>query len=603
MAPPNEGAAEVPAALDSQKQGQVEQARAIFIQLVKGFKNIALHRHNPARFPEHLDRAFQLLIAYLELYPMLAVKVEATSFSLYGQPLLPSGTDESLAYRFHRDGIRHLIFRQGIDSSELVRFALIATTNFEDPAHRGEDILGALWNAELEHVEHLVVEGFSFGELSEEDVNVEVDKIVGYLYQRLRSKSDDFLRFARLSTDDLNLKMEAIDQLRGAVIQGEPVTEKQVQAIQAELADDEGPRLLPKLVAVIFTTLEDEIEADVSSFQQVLSQLIDAMLIREDFSSINQVLVKLRTRERVEAKAATSRELRSFVVGKMAEPERLRRLIDVLRAGPPKQPQEIQRYLLALDNRALIPLLEGLESLEVTESRQLVCDALIVLGAETPEPFVARLGNGRSSLVRDMLYILERIEVPDRVKLFEGALRNPNIAVRLEALAVIALGKTEGNRALILQALKDAHPEVRVHAARALVKFNPERGFADLEKLVLDREFRKRPLDEREALFAALGGSQQPGVLTLCAQFLQRKGRLFKRRRATEDKLVAIAALSECPSIATYKLLQAESAYPSNAPEVATAARRAMGRVRKELFGDAPQAPEQAAASEAPPKE
>ena len=204
-----------------------------------------------------------------------------------------------------------------------------------------------------------------------------------------------------------------------------------------------------------------------------------------------------------------------------------------------------------------------------------------------PEPFVARLGSEHSAMVRDMLYILDRLDVPDKAKLFEGALKNPNIAVRLEALAVIGKGRTESNRALLTKALSDDHPQMRVSAARALVRFDPERGFQDLQRLMKAPDFQKREPEERTAIYGALGASEQPGALAIFQQLLQQKSGLFKKKGVVEDKLLAIAGLAECASIASYKLLQGESENEHNDAEVLTAARKAMFKIKKQLFGDA----------------
>ena len=570
--------------LDATKQAQVDAARAVFQQLMKGFKNIALYRHNTARYGEYLEKAYQAMCGYLDTYQALAVKVEAEAFTLHKQALLPPESDERLPYRFYKDGIRHLIFRPGLEAEEFQKFALIAMTNFDEPEHRGEDILSYLWAASLEHIEHLVVEGFAFADLSEEEVQVEVDKIVSYLYHRLRSNSEDFLRFARISADDLNLKMEAVDQVRGVVIQGQPVTERLAQIIQHDLQEDEGPRLLPKLVSVIFSLLDED--PNPLAFQDVFTQLLDAMLLQEDFATVNQLIVKLRALERIDARAEVATQLKEFVLGKMGEPERLNRIIEILRAGPTRKGADIQRYLAALDSQAVIPLLEGLDTVELQDNRQVICDALAVLGAATPEPFVARLSSDRSALVRDMLYVIDKLDVPDKARLFENALKNPNLAVRLEALAVIGKGRTESNRALLVIALGDGHPQMRAAAARALVRFDPERGFQDLQRLIKAPDFAKRDEAERHALYGALGSSEQPAAISLFAQLLQQKHGLFQKKKVAEDKLLAIAGLGECASIASYKLLQAESDNEGNEPEVLTAARKAMFKVKKQLFGD-----------------
>ncbi len=577
-------AVEEEAELDPQKQAQVDSACAFFQQVQKAFKNIALYRHNTGRYHEYLEHAYAALCGHLDTYQLLAVRVEAEGFSLYRRQLLPPDSDQRMPYRFYADGIRQLGFRPGITEEEFQKFVLIALTNFDDPAHRGETILSLFWEAGFEHIEHLVVEGFSVADMSEDEVQVEVDKIVAYLNQRLRSNSEDFLRFARVSADDLNLKMEAVDQARGVLIQGQPVTEKLAQTIQADLQEDEGTRLLPKLVGVIFSLLEEE--PNPLGFQDTFTQLLDAMLLQEDFGTVNQILVKLRALERKGDRAEVAEQLRSFFLEKMGEPERLNRIVETLRAGVIRQPQELQRYLSSLSSEAVIALLEGLDTIEIPQNRQLLCDALAVLGAQTPEPFVSRLGSDRSQLVRDMLYVLDKLDVPDKAKLFEGALHNPNLAVRLEALSVIGKGRTEANRSLLVQALADRQPQMRTAAARALVRFDPDRALLDLQRLIRAPDFGKRPLEEQRALYGALGATGQQGARALFSNLLQQKGGLLKKKKVADDKLLAIAGLSECVSIASYKLLQGEVEKKENDAEVLSAARKAMYQIKKQLFGD-----------------
>src|SRR4030095_5603242 len=100
--------------------------------------------------------------------------------------------DTPLPYKFYRDGIRQLIFRPGLRLDELVAFTLIALS---EPDRGAEDVLAQLWRAGMEHLEYVMVEGFKMDEVSEQEVEVEVDKVVGYLYSRLKTGSDDYLRF------------------------------------------------------------------------------------------------------------------------------------------------------------------------------------------------------------------------------------------------------------------------------------------------------------------------------------------------------------------------------------------------------------------------
>ena len=128
------------------------------------------------------------------------VKIDMTNMTLFKQDLF---TEENpLSYKFFKDGIRTLVFHPDITVEELVQFTMIALS---DPDRGAEDLNAQLWKAQIKHIEYIMVEGFRMDEFSEEEVQVEVDKIVDFLQQRLRSNSNDYLRFARVTEQDLEM--------------------------------------------------------------------------------------------------------------------------------------------------------------------------------------------------------------------------------------------------------------------------------------------------------------------------------------------------------------------------------------------------------------
>lgn len=568
-----------------ENRGKLELAKEFAFHLAKGIKNIGIYKHNTAKYGEFVQKAYEAVGKFTDKYGPLSIRVEAQCFSMFKQPIfeVAEGGD-NLPYKFYRDGIRHLIFRPELTDREFLAFVLVALS---DP-NRGEDVLAQLWKASFEHIEYVVVEGFAVGDQNEEEVAVEVDKIVGYLYSRLRSSSDDYLRFARLSAEDLDMKLEGVDQLRGAVVAGETADLKLVKKLQDELREDEETRLFPKLTAAIFKVIEEGGLADSAVIEEVLLQLLDAMLLQEDFATINGLLVRLRAMERDPARAGLAESLRSSLQARMAEEQRLRRIGEILGGGRPKQPQEIFRYLSALDSHTVVVLLDILEGLEIPANRQLLCDALAALGKADPEPFVHRLRSEKSQLVRDMIYVIDKCDFPDKMQYFGETLKNPNLAVRLEVLAILSRSKSEQCRRFITTALEDPNPQMRIQAAKVLPNLSADKAVADLMRLVKSPQFDKREPKEKEAVYAALGSTQQPGALAHFAQLLGQKG-LLRRQKIKEDKLLAIAGLGAMPSIPAYKALQAVAEDKANEAEVLSAARRNLFAMKKQLFGDQPE--------------
>ena len=579
-APAGEDAPIDPLSIPENKE-KFELAKEFAFHLAKGIKNISIYKHNVTKYGEYVQKSYDAVAKFTETHGPLSMKVEAQCFSMFKQPIFETTDGDNLPYKFYQDGIRQLIFRPGITAEEFLKFVLIGLS---DP-RRGEDVLAQLWKASLENVEYIVVEGFSVGEMDNDEVAVEVDKIVGYLYSRLRSKSEDTMSFARVAAEDLEMKLDSVDQIRGAVVSGVTADEKMVKKIQDDILEDEGPRLFPKLTTAIFQVIDEGGITDKDSIKDVFLQLLDAMLLQEDFATINSLIVKFRSMERDPQKAGLAAELRTFFQSKMGEEQRLRRIGEILASTKQKNPQDVFRYLYSLDDFVVPVLLDLLETIEIAENRQVVCDALASLGKSTPEPFVNRLQSEKSQTVRDMIYIIDKCDFPDKMRFFGETLKNPNLAVRLEVLAILSKSKTEQCRKFVVAALTDSNAQMRIQAAKVLPNLQPEKAMQDILRVVKTPEFEKRDQKEKEAVFQALGSTNQPGALAHFQAMISQKS-LLRRTKIREDKILAISGMSAMPSIPCYKLLQTMVEDKGNDQEVLIAARKALFNVKKVLFGN-----------------
>lgn len=571
---------------DPVNKEKVELARDFAFHLLKGVKQIGMYRHNESKFPEFLQQSVNALNKYTETHGPLGVKVEGQNFYLLNQNLFSE--DTPLAYKFFRDGIRNLIFRPEMPIEELVSFTMIALS---EPERGADDILAQLWKSSLEHVEYVVVEGFKMDEYSEEEVQVEVDQVVGYLYARLKTESNDFLRFARVSTEDLDVKLEGVDQIRGAVIGGLTATDDLKARIQREVEEEENARLFPKLVSAVFQVVEGGVD-DPMLLEDMFIQLLDALIMQEDFATINQIVLKLKAMEQRSLNNEGISRLRQSLITRMGEEQRLTRLGEILKATKPKNINDFVRYLQALETDAIPGLLTVLETIEIPENRILLCDVLAGFAREMPDPFVARLESERPQTVRDMVYVLEKCKHPDRLKMFQRVLLNPNLAVRLEVMSIVARGRTGENRKLIESAMHDANPQVRMLAYRLLPEFDREKAYSDLARVTREPGFEKRTAEERTALYSAIGSTGVPNAFTMLKLLIDTKPSLLNRSKVLEDKLLAVHALQAACSVQSYKMLAAVTEDRSQPVEVLTAARRSMYAVKKALFGEG-QAPEE----------
>jgi hypothetical protein len=434
------------------------------------------------------------------------------------------------------------------------------------------------------HVEYIMVEGFRMDEFSEEEVQVEVDKVVDVLQRRLRTHSEDYLRFARVSEEDLEMKLDNIDQMRGLVITGITSDATLKAKLQKDVHEEENQRLFPKLISAVFQVVESGVD-DAELLTDMFTQLLDAMLIQEDFAIINQVVLKLRAMEQRQGHdSAVGRLLRGFTA-KMGEEQRLNRVGDVLKVKL-KSPQDISRYLATLAPDTVMLLLDVLESVELAENRALISDTLLSHAKANPDPFVNRLtGSDKPQVQRDMVSILDRTNHPDKLKFFASLLRSKNLALRLDVMGIIARGRSGEARKMISSMMEDETMQVRIQAARVLPEFDREKAFIDLMKLVKEPTFEKRSPEERQAFYGAIGATGMPGAVNYFTELLQVKSGLFNKQKIIDDKLLAIAGLGGASTIQTAKLLSDIVDDKTQPPEVTQIARRYLARVRKALFG------------------
>lgn len=565
---------------DPDKRKQVEAAKNVVFQLLKGIKTIGMYRHAEEKFPEFLHNAWQNLEAYTQAWGPLAMRVDINNFILHKQELFSE--ESPIPYKFFREGFRQLIFRPGITPQELVSFTMIALS---DPERGADDLNAQFWRAQIPSFEYIMSEGFKMDEAGEEEVEVEVDKVVDYLQRRLRTNSDDYLRFARVSADDLDAKLDGVDQMRGVVIGGVTADADLKAKLQREIGEEEGQRLFPKLISAVFQVVEAGID-DAALLEDMFVQLLDAMLLQEDFPAITQVFLKLKAMAQRGGEGSPISRLYLTFAAKMGEEQRLSRVGDILRSSKPKSPQDVVRYLTAIDAASVPVLLAVLETIELPENRQMILDAVIPHAKEIPDPFVNRLRSDKPQTVRDMVYVLDRANHPEKIKFFGQVLASPNLALRLEVINIVAKGRTGESRKLIAQCLEDSNQQVRLTAMRVLPEFDRDKAYVDLMKLIKDESFQKRDAVERQALYSALGSTGLPGAMSYFQQVLETKSGLFNKAKIDADKLLSLHGLAGAGSIQALKFLQTVAEDKGSSSEVASTARVLAFKLKKQLFGE-----------------
>jgi hypothetical protein len=566
---------------DADVARKLEHARDVFVHLLRAVKQIALYRHNRALWTAFAERSHQQLTTWIQKHGPFVVRVEAQNFTMLEAALLLENSD--LPYQFFRDGIRQLVFRQGVTLDEVLEFALIATKNYDVPENRGEDVVQDLWKASFAHIEYMAVEGFQIEGASEEQVEVEIEQVIAYLSERLRTSIGENLPFFRVSAEDLDLDLEKAGEVITTDVDEQAVTAALKERVREELRRDDQ-RLVSRLADAVFGVLADGGLQDLHHRQELFARLLDAALLQEDFGTAVKILWRLRTVDAGVEWARDMVKLREFYHQQMQAVERLERIGVILDTSRPAEPQDVVRYLTSLSAAAVEPLLDVLERVSIVENRRLITEALAQISPGDEQPFVRRLEGKGSRYVHDLLHVIELLDLPSKYATYGRLLRHENPLVRLEALAVISRNRTEHGRRYVAAGMSDAFPAVRVEAARLLVAFDPRSAARDIQRAIESPEFDRRSFEERRSFHESLGNTLIPDAQTFLEHRLGQRS-LFGRSRAREDKLLAVAGLGAFGSIAAYRRLQDELDQETDG-DVQAALRRTLQDMRRRLFGE-----------------
>jgi hypothetical protein len=557
--------------------------------LLKGIKNIGIYKHAESRYAEYLEPAYSALTAFLAANEVLPLKLTPYTLEFKKHVVYEDQDKENLTYKFYKDGLRYILFRTGIPPEEMLKFVLLAMGKVSEAQLFQEDMVTRLWKENFMFIEHIVVEGFGFGDMSEEDVEIEVEKIIGYLRKQLAANSEDITRFARLSAEDLELELEDVDQVRGGIVSGRTATLQDKSTVQEELFHEEKKRLFAKMVLILFQTLELECDAaDYDMMLEAFTQVLDTLLVSEDVRgsvALRHRFDNIATKALPADRLAMVRRLGEAFKKRMAEQQRLDSVGQYLMLNKDLNEEAVKAYFSVCTEEELIPLVDMLSGMERQEGRRILIDVLADIGKKHCEVFARRLDHNSSNVVKDMLAIILKIAPDNKIQLIAKTLEHPNVMIRLEGLKTLAKSNDDVALRYIEKAAADNDLQMRLGAYRALAVRSPNRAGPALVKLMQADDYLGKDSRERIAIATALGETRTQLALDYFNTIFEKKGGLFTAGKSNDLKMMAVVGLQAHHSVAAFKVLAREVQNRGNSKEVLQAVHKAATRLKTELQG------------------
>jgi hypothetical protein len=496
----------------------------------------ALHRaYRTVRFypPDHAvaTRSLQLLQeafdrALAGRAPVELVVGESELFHEDEPVYTQNDLRESMAFVMFRDGIRTITFFPGLEYGEavgLVRSLSLAL----DVDKSDQDLATILWEQDSPHIDCQVVDPLLEGEVD----SVETP---GALAAKVGSRLDR----ARTADWQLQFEPEEVRSTRVMAVAGTLLRQEDFAAIEGAMATEND--VLHEFIVVLGELLVSaHSDAQLAVASKAMSDLLISLLELGDVTSLNDGVAGLR--DLIDA-APEKRALFEPILDQLTQTGKLRYLVEGLDGPRPAKREDVEAFLLLLGPGAYPAMVELLVEAEGRTSRKCLLNVMQTVGAVPLELVAPRLSDPRWYVARNMVCLLDPTRDPSALVYLERSLGHSDERVRREAARAIAGAEGPGTTRLLLKALDDPSPSVRVLALHRLTSIGGPDVAARLLATIKGRDFGVTWGNDMELFFDAMGAIGNDRAVPALNELWETRSR-FRAAKNLELRLGALRAL------------------------------------------------------------
>lgn len=536
----------------------------IFHNIVKSIKTISIYKHNKDRFSEFIEPAYRLLERFLKQHDSLTIKVEPYSFKFLNATVYEN-TDKysNISYRFFKDGVRRITFRQGLSLNEFLQFVLIVS-GLSQVSKQTEDTVSQLWLANLENIELTVIEGgisFSDSDGNENtEEKVEVDTIVNFLERKLSSQSNDVVGFARISTADIGMELESVQQIKGLQKKPDIVKPEIKQAIQEFfISEDEFTKItrIKKILMVVLKSNIDDIEQQDIFENYIL--ILDYLFLFDDLTKIAELFTEIE-KESINMTLPSSIRDRIMQLRMRLQQEtnadiRLDRIIQILKNKRIENQESLKTVFDQFTEFSYEKLPKLIEQIEIQENQNAILEILKTPRAGYEKLWCNLLSSKKINLVSMALDVLKEVDFEEKRDAVIPLLKSPVKQIVIKALEILASDNSDISETEIMRYLDQNKLSARDNVIKIIHLMEEETQANIILKLLLDESFK---VDDslRLTLYTKMADLIiLPQVESYFDSLFNEKGSLFSKGKLEEKKRLIIKALKASPSLKIYQYL------------------------------------------------
>jgi HEAT repeat protein len=535
------------------EQRMVQRLRELMRMLVRGLKAKKMYPANNPVLSRILNEMQDGVLGTIEDIGDLRLTVQQADLLYNGNSIYTNPSKrESLAYRFHRDGITEIEFTEGVTPPEINAF-LDVLARATEPRGAEEDLVTLLWEQEFSHIRYAylaiddlqenLLEEYDAGEGGgEETTEVPWPGQGEDPSQGLTSLVEGVDATGEGSgerSDDWNALIPAVDITERCPAHLLELRPEELAELAEEIHLEHSRPLTEVALEILTEVAENERNADrFADLARALGDLIVIALAEADLSHATQVLATMH---------GLCAERGVDAVGFLPDPtDLLKQALSSIHHFSEADTTSLPEFAAHLGSAAIEP----------------VCDFLCDSNEESFHPQLAaglsllaplNVGRVRERLLRatgapaiHMMAALAACPAKEVEPALLQAVEHPEPRVRRDALtALVARGAASRPEVKdrVVKALQDPDPQVRAAALAAARDFAGGAMGESLLGIAEDASFRERPWPEKRAYFETIARVPNPRVRRVLREWASRQN-WWPDAAAAERRLLAAWAIA-----------------------------------------------------------
>ena len=425
---------------------------------------------------------------------------------------------DSLAARFHRDGITEIQFGSGLTPPELNAF-LDVLARATEPQGAEEDLVTLLWEQEFSHIRYAYIaiddlqeslidnvqvpEGASAEEMTHIPWPSNPETTCGL--EILFAPADDEEGSGERS-DDWNELVPTMDITERCPAELLQLNSQELQELAEEIHLEHSRPLTEVALEILTEVAEGERNPDrFTDLARALADLVVIALADADLTRATQVLATLRT-----LAAERGVDAAGYLpdAGDMA-----RQAIASIHHFPEADTTSLPEFLAHLGAYAIDPVCELLDNAAHAPLHPQLAAGLSLLAPLDMARVGERLMRALNPAAGHILAALAASPVSEVDAILGQAIDHREARVRKDAVLALLARRAAGKPGLsgkVASALEDPDPQVRSAALQVAREMATEEMGASLLAIVEGPDFRERSSAEKRSFFEALARLQQP---------------------------------------------------------------------------------------------